>query len=448
MPHRMSRLVSAARLAAAATALAATAAAAQAPVAPASAAAPAPAPAQPDTGITLFGEVRTRGEAERPGSGVRGDAFVLLRTRVGARARLGAATRLLVEVQDARVFGEERGTTDAAADAFDLHQGWLELGGRWSGADVALRAGRQEIVLGNERLVGAVGWSNTGRAFDGARLLLSRPGQPAGSWQATAFGATLEERGRRYGVAQPAPAQRADQMLVGVQATNGAVELLALHDRAARFRAFGEVDRTTAYARLRTPARLAVRADLEGAWQGGTQTRAATEASPAVAQDVRAWFAGARLSADARPGVATTFTLGADWLSGDADPADGRYGAFHTLYATNHKWYGTMDLFLDPAAATADRGLVDALASAAITLSPRATLRVDAHHFRLAAEHPTADGRALGEELDLTLPLRVSGSALELGYSLFRPGAAGAALGLGGEGRVRHWGYVQLRAAF
>ena len=430
-------------LAAAVVASAAAPAAAQAPAAQ-------PPAAPPDTSVTLFGEVRTRGEAERPGSGVRGDAFALLRTRIGARARLGASTRLLVEVQDARVFGEERSTlADGSADAFDLHQGWLELGGRWRGADVALRAGRQELSLGNERLVGAAGWTNFGRAFDGARLLLSRPGEPAGAWRATAFGATLEERGRRNGVAQPEPAQRADQALVGAFATNDALELLAVHDRAARFRAVTEVDRTTAYARLRTPARRLVRAELEGAWQLGTQTRTATATAPAVAQDVRAWFAGARLSADARPGVATTFTVGADWLSGDADPADGRYGAFNTLYATNHKWYGTMDLFLDPAAVTGDRGLVDAIASAAVTLSPRATLRADAHHFRLAAEHPTASGRAIGEELDLTLPLRLSpASAVELGYSLFRPGVAGAALGLGGEGRVRHWGYAQLRASF
>ena len=47
------------------------------------------------------------------------------------------------------------------------------------------------------------------------------------------------------------------------------------------------------------------------------------------------------------------------------------------------------------------------------------------------------------------LPLRLSpASSLELGYSLFRPGPAGPALGIGDEGRVRHWGYVQLRAGF
>ena len=426
-----------------AAAVAAPAALAQAPASPASPVVPF------DTSITLFGEVRTRGEAERAGAGGRSDAFTLLRTRVGARARLGAGTRVLVEVQDARVFGEERSTiADGAADAFDLHQGWLEIGGRWRGADVAVRAGRQEIALGNERLVGAAGWTNFGRAFDGARLLLSRPGPPAGAWQASAFGATLEERGRRYGATTPDAARRADQSLVGAFATNGTLELLAVHDRGARFRTVADVDRTTAYARLRTPAVAGVRADVEGAWQTGTQSRTVADA-PAVAQDVRAWFAGARLSRELRVGVPATVTLGADWLSGDADPADGRYGAFNTLYATNHKWYGTMDLFLDPAAVTGDRGLVAAIASAAVTLSPRATLRADAHHFRLAAEHPTAGGRAIGEELDLTLPLRVSpASAVELGYSLFRPGVAGAALGLGGEGRVRHWGYAQLRASF
>ena len=38
--------------------------------------------------------------------------------------------------------------------------------------------------------------------------------------------------------------------------------------------------------------------------------------------------------------------------------------------------------------------------------------------------------------------------ALEPGHPRVRPAAAGATLGLGAEGRLRHWGYAQLRASF
>ena len=53
--------------------------------------------------------------------------------------------------------------------------------------------------------------------------------------------------------------------------------------------------------------------------------------------DVRAWFGGARLVRQGS-GRVPTLTVGADWLSGDDDPADATYRAFNTLYATNHKW--------------------------------------------------------------------------------------------------------------
>jgi hypothetical protein len=170
---------------------------------------------------------------------------------------------------------------------------------------------------------------------------------------------------------------------------------------------------------------------------------------------VGAWFAGARLTRAATAALPAAFTVGVDMLSGDDDPGDGSYGAFNTLYATNHKWYGSMDLFLDPAARTGDRGLVDVMAGTAVTLSPRATLRADVHHFRTAASGAVAAttgapvDRTLGWEADLTLPFQLSPAAgVELGYAVFRPGAGGESLGLGRDGSTRQWGYVQLRVGF
>ncbi len=412
----------------------------------------APAAAQPSLdSVTIHGEVRVRGEADRPGSGVRSDAFALLRTRLGVRARVGGNVRLMAELQDSRAFGEEASTTDGSANALDMHQGWLELYGRYAFSDLALRVGRQEIVLGNERLMGAVGWSNTGRSFDGARVDVRRAGATDG-WRGMAFAATVQERGRRHGTLAPGVTSEADHLLAGIFATDGAIEGMVVHDRAARYRSWADVDRTTGYVRFRTapmPMLGGVHLDLEGSYQIGDQVPLLADGTLGGPQDVRAWFAGGRL---VRPGSGRvpTLTLGADWLSGDDDPADGTYRAFNTLYATNHKWYGFMDLFLDPAANTRDRGLVDAVLGASLPVSPIATLRADVHGFWTAADGPGPGGeRWLGWELDLTMPVRVNAtSGLELGYSLFTPGPAGEAVGLGGDGNLRHWGYVQMRVGF
>lgn len=141
--------------------------------------------------------------------------------------------------------------------------------------------------------------------------------------------------------------------------------------------------------------------------------------------------------------------MGLDVLSGDEDASDDTYGAFHTLYATNHKYYGYMDVFLDPAARTRDAGLLDGMAAASLSLAQSLTLDVDAHGFWLQQELPAATERLIGWELDVTLPVPLGpGQQLQLGYSAFRNGPAAPLLGLGDDDKVSHWAYVQATFSF
>ncbi|HEX3157993.1 MAG TPA: alginate export family protein [Gemmatimonadaceae bacterium] len=414
----------------------------------------APAPASAPA-VVFTGEVRTRSEVDRPGAPVGADAFTYLRSRLGVRVAASDRARIVLQVQDSRVLGAERGAA-GAADVFALHQGYLELGGPWKDVTLAVRAGRQEIALGNERLVGAVNWSNTGRAFDGARVLLAPREATVGAepWAATAFVATMEERGRRFGTASPAGggAGAADHLVAGLFASRAlgggaALEGTLLFDDGAYYRAYQDARRTTLDARLRAPRLLGLSVELEGAVQAGRQRYLAPDAEPtaAVRQDVRAWLLGARVGLPAAPGRRATAGLGVDVLSGDATPGDGRYGAFATMYGTNHPFYGLMDVVGDPAAATRERGLVDAMARGSLVLSPVTTLRGELHRFTLA----TGSERHLGWEADVVLPVRLSPAAgVELGYSAFRAGRGAAAVGLGDDGAMRHWAYLQLRAGF
>ena len=425
---------------------------------------PRPAAAAVAIPITFFGELRTRSEVDRPGGALPGDAFTYLRTRFGARVDVGQGTKIVLQIQDSRVLGAESNRGAAAPDVFDLHQGYVELATPWRDGALALRAGRQEIALANERLVGAVAWSNTGRSFDGLRLLASAPGS---AWSATAFGATIEERGRRFGTAATtgttAGGGTSDHVVAGLFVARAANDVAAggatksaaaprrvtlestlLYDAGARYRSYADARRVTLDARLRAPLALGLGVELEGAWQAGRQALLVTDA-PAVAQDVAAWLFGARLGTAQRPDRRTDAAVGLDWLSGDRDPSDGRYTAFNTLYATNHPFYGVMDLFLDPAARTRDRGLVDALATGSLVVRPRVTLKTELHHFALA----TGSDRPLGWEADIVVPVRVTPAAgLELGYSAFRAERGAAAAGLGASGDMRHWGYAQLKVGF
>jgi len=179
--------------------------------------------------------------------------------------------------------------------------------------------------------------------------------------------------------------------------------------------------------------------------QVGRQRTLATDVAPRQAQDVRAWLAGARLATAPLGPRRAVATIGVDALSGDASPVDGRYTAFATMYASNHGFYGLMDLVGDPAASTRERGLVDAFATASVQLHRAASLRAELHRLATAA----GDDRLLGWEADLALPVRVGPTAgLELGLAAFRAGRAAQAVGLGVEGRTHARGYLQLRAGF
>lgn len=408
-------------------------------------------PATSTIPIAFSGEVRARSEWDRPGGGVAADAFTYLRSRFGARIDPAPGARIVLQVQDSRVLGAENNRSATAPDVFDLHQGFVELTSPIRRVASTLRAGRQEIALGNERLVGAVNWSNTGRSFDGARLTIAPVGEKAGAerWTASLFAATMEERGRRFGTSADSSSRPPDHSVAGLFVARrigpSTLETTALYDGGAHYRTYDRSNRATLDTRWRASRVVGVSLELEGAYQFGSQRYVSATPGATREQRVGAWLAGARVGTADVAGRPVRLTLGADVLSGDRSPADGRYGAFNTMFATNHPFYGLMDLFLDPAARTKDGGLVDTFATGTFTLTPDVTLRSELHHFALE----TGSDAPLGWEGDIVLPMRLNGVAgIDVGYTVFRAERGARAIGLGAEGTYRNWAYVQLRAGF
>lgn len=97
------------------------------------------------------------------------DLSVLLRSRLGLGFEPTENLKFYLQMQDAREFGEEApGLPTAAGDdeGVDLHQAYIDYA-NINDSGFSLRVGRQEVSLGEERLVGAVDWSNVGRSLDG-----------------------------------------------------------------------------------------------------------------------------------------------------------------------------------------------------------------------------------------------------------------------------------------
>lgn len=388
--------------------------------------------------VAMSGEVRVRSELDARTSGTGTDHATLLRTRLAALAQVGDEVSAYIQISDSRALGEETSTlTDAAADRLDLHQAFLS----WTPREtVELRIGRQELAFADERLMGAVNWANVTRAFDGARLTLRR-----GPWTIDGFATVLDERAALLATGLSPRANQdsaSDRTLVGLWASTDDVDLFVLADRnAVDGPTRTDIDRFTLGARGRGRfGRLSVRGTA--AVQLGRQDQAG-----APRQDIEAYL----LTAAAEYGFdgPSRGRIGAqiDILSGDEDPLDDSFGSFNTLYATNHAFYGYMDLFLDLPRQTEGLGLVDLIVRGAV--QPREwTLRADLHRFLLARESAAGD-HGIGYELDLTASRALArGLGLRVGYSLFSPSAAGEVppVGLGPD--TLHWAYVQLLARF
>ena len=371
--------------------------------------------------VSFHGQVRPRYEFRDPvGGGT--DEFTSMRVRAALSAALEDGLTVFIQVQDVRLWGSEGSTLgDFSADNFDLHQGYLRYEGQeleWLTATL----GRMETAFGGQRLVGTVGWTQQGRSFDGIRL------DAAGDRASVALVAyTLQDA--------TSAAHDSDAELYGAYGTlrgvgPGALDAYLLWDR-------GEGVAETSQKTL--GARYAFTGSVTGRFEGSLQTGSRSGTA------VSAYMLGARLGTDFGGGPITG-TLWYDYLSGDSDPDDNEAGAFSTLYATNHKFYGFADLFLDIPTHTGQRGLQDMAVK--LVWAPNATtsLGVDLHSFS-AAEQGSLSTSHFANEVDVTLSHRYTPHlGATVGASFVFEDDALAEIGRLSERMT--WFYVMFDASF
>jgi hypothetical protein len=137
--------------------------------------------------------------------------------------------------------------------------------------------------------------------------------------------------------------------------------------------------------------------------------------------------------------------VGYDYLSGQ-DAGDEDYKVFDTLFATNHKFYGFMDYFLNIPVHTGGAGLQDLMAKFQISPHKKLTLKADLHHFMSAKE--VANESTYGQEVDLTAIYRYDKAFnFTLAVSLFAPDKLMEAR-FGGNDDLAFWSYLMTTANF
>jgi hypothetical protein len=121
--------------------------------------------------LAFHGEIRLRGEGFTGGGFTpdRRDAYLLTRLRLSMNMRPKSWFQFFVEGQDSRILGA-RSTAAVAPiqDTFRLAIATIELG-NLENRGFGVRIGRQDLLFGEQRLVGNANWLNTPNNFDGVR---------------------------------------------------------------------------------------------------------------------------------------------------------------------------------------------------------------------------------------------------------------------------------------
>jgi hypothetical protein len=285
--------------------------------------------------LRLRGEFRERfeGFAHAGFTPGRDDTYWLSRLRVNAVVAPGRLVSATVQLQDARVARKQIGpVAPPFRGPLDLRMAYAEVGDTQKGA-LSLRAGRQELAFGEQRLIGHLNWTNTARTFDAVRATIRR-----GGYQVDLFGASVVRiqdsafdksgNGNRFAgaygsistlvpnaVLEPYFLWRADRGLRTESATTG-----DLDQRTIGVRFNGRLPAGLDYGIEMAGQTGSLGSDTVGAWAGHWQIRESFKAPWSLR-------------------VIGEF----NFASGDADSSDGERRTFDQLYPTGHDKLGLSD---------------------------------------------------------------------------------------------------------
>lgn len=356
------------------------------------------------SGIDVTAQIRPRLQMNNTNfnSNIGGNNFTELRTRLGLKFSPLANITGFVQLQDSRVYGTEPNTL-TSTNNIDLHQAFFTINNLFD-LPLNLKLGRMELSYGPQRLVGAVGWHNVGRSFDGGVLQLktdkidvdffssktNESGEPGDTNDFSLFGA--------YGNLKIAKNYKIQPFVIG--------ETLSGSD-------FGRY--TIGVYVSGNAGNLSH--EIEGAYQLGSVNENVDIAAYMFALNVKYSF-----NTPIKPALGA----GIDFLSGDDGEDADKYKVFNTLYATNHKYYGFMDYFLNIPNNTYGLGLMDIHAKAEVSPLAKFKAALAFHMFNSNVDFNLLDGSTstnFGSEVDLTLIYDYNSSVkFQCGFSLFSPG--------------------------
>ncbi|NGP88786.1 porin [Fodinibius halophilus] len=386
-------------------------------------------PALVQAQLSLDGELRPRTEYRNGYRTVRtADMDPAFFTSQRARLTLQYKTdlyKIKVAGQDVRTWGEVAQLQDNPN--VNIHEVWAQL--KVTDA-MDLKLGRQELIYDDHRLLGSVNWTQQARSHDALVVKVDNNN----------FKLDL---GAAYN-------QEAQNVIGNTYTMNNykVLSYLWLHKKMDAFNisvigitdGFQVTDATN--FRYTYGTHLAYNKDAFNA-SGSIYLQ---NGDDNMRTDISAWMYAVKAGYNFG---SFGLTAGYDYLSGGSvNDNNPQRNVFNTLYATNHKFYGNMDYFLNVPNDTQLGGLQDIYLKATYTASEKTTLSLTYHNFALAEEVSATSSldKGLGAEFDFNLSHSFSDDiALKMGYSLLSSTDSMERIkGVPGAESTQHWGWVML----
>ena len=330
------------------------------------------------------------------------DTFLLQRLRLGAMYKPTPWLKTYVQGQDTREIDSRRRNVPFVLgaegdDPFDLRQGYIEIGNPAEFPLIA-KIGRQELIYGDERLIGAFDWNNFSRTFDAVKVRYQDDQRKLWVDGFVAHIVTIEGHGPAENSYWRFNESKWDDTFAGIY---GSTAIIPIQTTDIYFLYRNKADSDPLYM---DQLGFAARAydikqeiytfgtrfkslpgtlhgfdyEAEAAYQFGRDAGRIGAAYPnatgtsleheAFAFEGRVGYTFEEVGWKPRLGL--EYSVG----SGDSDPEDDKDESFLNLFPTNHKFYGYMDLF-------AWKNIHNPSVSLRFTPHPKAFVQIDAHGF-------------------------------------------------------------------
>ena len=338
--------------------------------------------------------------------------YDLWRLRNYLDVKFDNGVRIYLEGLDASIHDEELPITPIDENAFDLQNGFIDLEiAERDCKPVILRAGRQELLFGSQRLVSPLDWSNTRRNFEGISLI-----SKGAAWDFHAFMTRPVNTGSGHPNLQQWRRKfdhpDYNRTFSGVYSSyhgveNNTIDLYWLWLNADRERA-DRVDGKRHTMGIRWAGKSSVLDecceqvglwswDFEGAYQFGRE----------ASQDVAAamltgWVDYKMTNTPWTPSVKGLFY----WGTGDRDAGDNENNTFQQLFPLGHAYWGIIDNL-------SGQNLQDFSVQTAVQPTKKLKLMTQVHWFHLdqgtdvlynvagAPIGAAGNGTDVGNEIDL-----------------------------------------------